>query len=153
MAAFKQSADSELISEINVTPFVDVVLVLLIIFMSTSTVIIRTALDLEIPHAANARSMKQKTILSLVLKQNKSLELNGKSIEPAALVRQLTHEVKNRRDDDTTDTEPVQVLISANGNHRYQDVVDLIDKVKGAGVMHVALNTLLLDDGDSPQSR
>ena len=142
MAGFKTDNDSGLIGEINVTPFVDVVLVLLIIFMSTSTVIIRTALDLDIPVASNAETMDETAIHSILLEEDNTLELNGEPSDEKTLIRYLKRAVaESKRRRKNGKSEPVQALISAGGDHDYQDVVHLIDVVKGTGVGAIALNT------------
>ena len=144
MAGFKTENDDGLISGINVTPFVDVVLVLLIIFISTSTVIVRAALDLDIPVAGNAEKKDEPPILSIRLTDDNSVELNGEPMSREVLKDRLEREVAVRRRHDTTHKgQSVQALISASGAHAYQAVVDLIDLVKGTGVNTIALNTKL----------
>ena len=55
MAAFKNSNnDDDIISDINITPMVDIILVLLIIFMVTASVIVTPAIKVDLPKAANA---------------------------------------------------------------------------------------------------
>lgn len=150
MAGFKQSNDSGLIGDINVTPFVDVVLVLLIIFMSTSSVIIRTALDLDIPVASNAEAEEAPPVLSILLTEKNALELNGEPVNRDGLIRRLEREVAVASKEKGERAEPVQALISARGAHAYQDVVDLIDLVKGTGVGAIALNTRVPDAASGP---
>jgi biopolymer transport protein ExbD len=150
MAGFKTDDDSDLIGDINVTPFVDVVLVLLIIFMSTSTVIIRTALDLDIPVAGNADQKDEPPILSIHLTDEDTVELNGEPTSREALRDRLEREVRDRkRPGGGRDAQAVQALISAGGAHPYQAVVDLIDLVKGTGVNTIALNTKMPNPADS----
>ena len=145
MAGFKSDNDDDLIGDINVTPFVDVALVMLVIFMATSAVIARTALDLEIPVAANSEEKEGPPILSVVLNEDESVALNGEPIDRPALENALRRQVQEnqsaRNDKGKPDPVETQVLISARGEHPYQKVVDLIDLVKGTGVNAIALNT------------
>ena len=134
----------------------DVVLVLLIIFISTSTVIVRTALDLDIPVAGNAEKKDEPPILSIRLTDDNSVELNGEPMSRKALKDRLEREVADRRRHDTAHKgQSEQALISASGAHAYQAVVDLIDLVKGAGVSTIALNTRLppTDPANAPEER
>lgn len=142
MAGFKLDKDDTLIADINVTPFVDVILVLLIIFISTSTVIVRTALDLDIPVAANADQVEASPVLSILLNEKNQISLNGKAVNKTRLDQLLRQEVSRRKQKSSAGKkDPVQVLISARGEHPFQSVVDLIDLVKGTGVNGIALNT------------
>lgn len=144
MAGFKTGGDDDMIADINVTPFVDIVLVLLIIFMATSTVIVRTALDLEIPKASKAEAKNNANmILSIELLDDKSLKLNGEAVTPDGLVKAIETEVEknNANTDAEGKPQPTEVIITARGQQDYQDVVDVINLAKGAGVSGIALNT------------
>jgi len=152
MAGFKTSGDDDMIADINVTPFVDIVLVLLIIFMATSTVVVRTALDLEIPKASNAEAKNDANmILSIELLGDKRLKLNGEDIAAEALRERLVAEVdkNNGTPDATGKPQPTEVIITARGQQDYQDVVDVINLAKGAGVSGIALNTMAQANADS----
>ena len=151
MAGFKTDNDSVLIADINVTPFVDIVLVLLIVFMSPSAVIIRTALDLDIPVASNAETKDEPPVFSILLTEKNDLELNGEPTDRSGLALSLKEEVETSRRDGNSG--PVQVLISARGDHAYQSVVDLIDLVQGTGVKAIALNTRVPEKNEMREAR
>src|SRR6266511_630504 len=68
--------DDDLISEINVTPLVDVVLVLLIIFMVTATYIVRASIEVDLPRAAHGGEATG-TILSVILTKDGHVYLDG----------------------------------------------------------------------------
>src|SRR3954467_296144 len=78
------------ISSINIIPFVDIVLVLLVIFMLTSATIIRASLKVELPKAASAGS-RVETTLNLVYTKTSELVVNGQPVpslrEAAVIVR------------------------------------------------------------------
>src|SRR5690349_2535206 len=65
-----------MIVDINVTPLVDITLVLLIIFMVTASYIVQPALRVELPHAATGEDTV-KTTLALELEKDGTLSLNG----------------------------------------------------------------------------
>ena len=75
MAAKNRDAE-DVIADINVTPFVDVVLVLLIILMVTSAQIVRAALKVELPQAASGGETVEST-LNIVLTKEGELYLDG----------------------------------------------------------------------------
>ncbi|HSN29541.1 MAG TPA: biopolymer transporter ExbD, partial [Kofleriaceae bacterium] len=73
-----------IIAEINVTPLVDIMLVLLIIFMLTAHLIAKQAIEVELPRASNATTLKPTTI-AVTLTSDGSLYLNDKAVTAAAL--------------------------------------------------------------------
>ena len=134
MAGFAGNRNGDgLMSDINVTPFVDVSLVLLIIFMATSAIIIRAALEVDVPVAANATSKEEPTIRSIILKSDGSLAMDGKPVTREGLAAAL--------EKDRSKSPRTRAIVSAGGRHAYQAVIDLIDLLQGAGVSAIALNT------------
>ncbi len=80
MAALEDAADDDgPISSINIIPFVDIVLVLLVIFMLTSATIIRASLKVELPKAASAGSRVEST-LNLVYSKTEQLTIDGQLV-------------------------------------------------------------------------
>jgi biopolymer transport protein ExbD len=127
-----RSKDSEdVISEINVTPFVDIVLVLLIILMVTSVQIIRSALRVELPHAASVGEVVEST-LNIVITKEGDIFLDGQPTDEEALVRTIKRE--------RAANEKVQAVIAADKGVAYGRVVHVIDLVKTNGVSSFALN-------------
>jgi biopolymer transport protein ExbD len=125
------SADDDVLATINVVPFVDIVLVLLIIFMLTSAAIAKASVKVELPRAANAGSKVDST-LNFVLRADGTLEVDGAAISPddaAALVR-------SRKKADPK----VQAVISGDRTVDYGRVFEVIDLVKDNGVTAFALD-------------
>lgn len=123
--------DDEVISAINVTPFVDVVLVLLIILMVTSTAIVKASMKVDLPKAASAGSAVESTLNVIVMPDGKLL-LDGSEIDEAALAARVRTEKANN--------EKVQAVIAADKRVPYGEVVHVIDVVKTNGVTSFALN-------------
>lgn len=119
------------ITSINVTPFVDVVLVLLIIFMATSSYIVNPAIEVDLPEAASGGDTVE-TTLALVLTKEGKLYLNGESSteqELAARCREASEENPG-----------VQAIIAADGASLHRQVVHLVDVLELNGVHSFALN-------------
>src|SRR6185503_19084945 len=77
MSALDDTAEDDgLISSINIIPFVDIVLVLLVIFMLTSATIVRASLKVELPKAASAGSRVEST-LNLIYRKSGELLIDG----------------------------------------------------------------------------
>ena len=131
MAGTGDADDDDLISGINVTPLVDVVLVLLIIFMVTATYIVRASIKVELPRTAQGGEAAG-AILTVVLTRDGVVYLDGvrrSEDELVALTKQAV----------TRDGE-VRALISADKGALHGAVVHLIDLVRGAGVTRFAIH-------------
>lgn len=131
MAGFGGGDEDELISGINVTPLVDVVLVLLIIFMVTATYIVRAAIEVELPRAAHGGEATG-TILTVVLAKDGAMYLDGVRRNDAELLARAREAV--RADAET------RAVISADKGALHGAVVHVIDLVKDAGVTRFAIH-------------
>ncbi len=131
MAGASNDDDDDLISGINVTPLVDVVLVLLIIFMVTATYIVRAAIEVDLPRAAHGGEAVG-TVLSVVVTKANEVYLDGVRLDDDELVRRAKAAVA--RDADT------RVVISADKAALHGAVVRVIDLVKGAGANRFAIH-------------
>lgn len=121
------------ITEINVTPLVDIMLVLLIIFMVTTTTMVYDALDVKLPEAATGES-KALTLLAVVVDQNGKTFLNGKAATDADIRAFIRKErTKNRK---------LEAIISADERVPHGQVVRVIDLVRTEGVTQFAINVL-----------
>ncbi|MCB9651730.1 MAG: biopolymer transporter ExbD [Deltaproteobacteria bacterium] len=123
--------DDEVIAAINVTPFVDVVLVLLIILMVTSTAIVKASLKVDLPKAASAGASVESTLNVIVMPDGKLL-LDGAEIDETTLAAAVRRE--------KAANEKVQAVIAADKRVPYGEVVHVIDVVKTNGVTSFALN-------------
>ena len=128
--SFKLEDENEdSINEINITPFVDVVLVLLVIFMVTTPMMVKTAMDLKLPSAENTDQVEKKTLGVTVLKSG-NVMLNGSLISPDDLRAEIKSSTK--KDPGT------QVILIADKMATHGMVIEVIDLVKGAGATNFA---------------
>jgi len=123
--------EEDIISDINVTPLVDVTLVLLIIFMVTATYIVTPSIPVELPKAASGEEGPTST-LAIVLTRDNQLFLNGETITEAGLVNAIVREREANPE--------VQAIISADKDVSHGHVVRLIDLIKVNGVTRFAIN-------------
>ncbi len=121
----------EEITGINVTPLVDVVLVLLIIFMVTANFIVRETMEVDLPRAANGGESVQ-GLLSVVLDKHGTVYLDGTPVQETQLRERVRASVNENAE--------TRALISADQAIPYGRVMHLIDTVKGEGVSRFALN-------------
>jgi biopolymer transport protein ExbD len=126
-----QAADEEgAITSINVTPLVDIILVVLIIFMATAPVIQRRALKVDVPKAAN----HEKTATEAL-----PISLNGKR-ELAVAGQIMTLEDMKARLSSAVAAQPaLHVTFSADKTLPYGEIVAVVDAVRGAGVKKIGL--------------
>jgi len=123
--------DEGLLANINIIPFVDIVLVLLIIFMLTSIAIVRASMVVNLPKAATGGARVESTV-NIVCNKDGSLMLNGAS----STIEQIGSFVKR----ESAANPKLQAVIAADKGVEYGKVVDLIDLVKRNGVSAFALD-------------
>ena len=132
MAGASDFEDADEITGINVTPLVDIVLVLLIIFMMTASYIVTPAIKVNLPKAASAEATVQST-LALVLTKEGDLFVNNDKVD----YDQLRAFVKKER----ALHPEVEAIIAADASITHGKVVGLIDLIKSEGIVKFALNT------------
>lgn len=120
-----------LINQMNVVPYIDVMLVLLVIFMVTAPMFVPGVINL--PSVGKSSTVTQKVIQVVINKPNDySIVQNNHSLNFANL-DSVVSQVKLMGDSQTS------VVISADKNIRYDDVIQAVNKLYMAGVKKVAL--------------
>ncbi len=134
--AGKVSDDDDVLADINVTPLVDIMLVLLIIFMLTNEEVSekmkKAQIDVDLPKAASAE-MKPSKPLSIVIAKDGKLFLNGNPLSEA----QLSVEAKKA----AAENPGIEGILSADKRVSHGEVVRIIDQLRQADVEKVAINT------------
>src|SRR5262245_41121126 len=98
-------SEEEEITAINVTPLVDIMLVLLIIFMVTATYVVKEVIAVELPRAASGSETPARTLAILITSDGRT-HLDGAEVDEAALLRALERSPERRQD--------MQVIIGAD---------------------------------------
>ncbi len=129
--AGKFDFDDEGINEINITPFVDVVLVLLVIFMVTAPVMLKESLKVNLPKTLTSDITSKSATVGLAITREGQVVLNGKLFSEESLNQELSR--ISSRDPNTN------FLISADVDSRHGDVVKMIDLLKRYGLNRFAL--------------
>jgi biopolymer transport protein TolR len=129
------------INEINMVPFIDVMLVLLIIFMVTAPLIAPSMIDL--PSVGKAAKQPDKVIQILVGK-NDTLDIKVKDKTSAVLLSDLVAAVQKEQGspDKASST---AVVISADRSVKYESVVKVMDTLQRAGIARVGLSVQLVN--------
>jgi biopolymer transport protein ExbD len=131
MAAGISLDDDETISAINITPLVDVVLVLLIIFMITAPALYQSALKVQLPKAKTAEESK-KSPLNFTITKSGELLLENEKLEWT--------ELGNRLGKLGSDISEQTAIISADEGTLHGNVIRLMDSLRQAGLTHFGLN-------------
>ncbi len=124
--------DRRTLSEINVTPLVDVMLVLLIIFMVTAPMM-QQGIEVNLPQAtAKALESKEEKLI-LTITRNKEIYLNKRRFELEGLRHKLKALYRNRSDK--------EIYLRADSNVAYGFVVRTMAEIKEAGIEQLAMIT------------
>ena len=124
------------INEINMVPFIDVMLVLLIIFMVTAPMITPSVVDL--PSVGKAAKQPDQ-VIQLVVQKNDSLEMVNDNKTQKINLDNLANSVRMAQTGQTN----TAVVISADRNVKYEMVVKVMDTLQRAGIQRVGLSVQL----------
>lgn len=121
--------DDEAITGINVTPLVDVTLVLLIIFMVTAKLITGQGIPLDLPKAATATATQ--TTLTIAIDRDGKVLANGRAVsDDAALANQARAALSQNRE--------LRTVVSASAAVNHGAVMHVVDTVREAGIVKIA---------------
>jgi biopolymer transport protein ExbD len=127
----KQTDIEDSISDINVVPLVDIILVVLIIFMVTAPMIMKPSINVNLPKAASG-DKSTPSQLTITIAPGGALNLNGAKADEGAIQDKAQEEVGKNPD--------IQAIISADKEVPHGTVVHIIDVVKTAGVKKFAIS-------------
>ncbi len=127
------------ISEINMVPFIDVMLVLLIIFMVTAPLIAPSMINLP---TVGKGSHQPDQVIQIVIGKDESLELKSGSNSVPVTVNEVVNAVQQAQGKLPAGTD-TPVVISADRNVKYETVVHVMSRLQSAGVKRVGLSVQL----------
>ncbi len=127
MAASSQEEDE--ITGINVTPLVDITLVLLIIFMVTAKLVMSQALPLDLPKAASAGETQ--TVFTVTLDARGALAANGRSIDDDEALERAARAAQQSTPD-------LRAVLSASASASHGQVMHVLDVLRTVGISKVA---------------
>ena len=136
--------DDRLMSDINVTPFVDVMLVLLIIFMVTAPMMIQ-GVDVSLPEATSGPLESKQEQLIVTIDQNNQVYINDFRVGVEGLKEKLIQITKNQKAD--------EIYLRADKTVAYGMVVYVMSEIKGAGIEKLGMITDPVDDTENDRKK
>lgn len=133
----RQSGEHRGLAEINVTPLVDVILVLLIIFM-VSAPMLTTGIDINLPETMEGAAIEEERVVVSIDAERK-LYINDDIIHSGIFLERMEKLARLKR----------EVFLKADASLPYGEVVKLIARLKEAGIENVALVTLPIEEDDN----
>lgn len=125
--------EQEAINEINITPFVDIVLVLLIIFMISTPAMIMRGARVNLPKVVNSEDMSHVTFKLMILADG-TLWLDNRQVTVGAVEQAFKKLVENEVAGDA--------VISADASVTHGKVMEIADKLRSMGITQVGFATL-----------
>jgi biopolymer transport protein ExbD len=130
------------ITGINVTPLVDITLVLLIIFMVTAKLIVnRSAMAVDLPKASTGSEVQE--ILSVVLGSGGQAQVNGEALSDDEAILKYAEQAFAKKSD-------VRAVIQADGTVQHARVMHALDLMRQAGISKVGFGVVAVDKGKKP---
>ena len=131
----RKPRSQKLVAEINITPFTDVILVLLIIFMVATPLIVQSSTKIQLPKADSKQQNNAPEGVNVIIDASGEISLNSKhynlKLDSEFLKFQLKSLLKKSSDG--------AIIISADKNVRYDFVMKVIDLASGVGFQQVVL--------------
>jgi biopolymer transport protein ExbD len=125
----RRKKKAELMAEINITPFTDVVLVLLIIFMIATPFIYQSSMKVDLPKASKTEDVSRDIIITINARGE--IFLDNAKVDLFALRQKLSAMVKSKPDS--------LVIVNGDKNVRYDSVVQVMDIMTQSGVRNPGL--------------
>ncbi|OFZ10858.1 MAG: biopolymer transporter ExbD [Bdellovibrionales bacterium RBG_16_40_8] len=130
MASKLAGDHDEPMAEINIVPFVDIILVVLIIFMITTPFIVKPSININLPKAASGQDTTPSQLTITITADGRSL-LNGKDA--------TDDDISSFAKGAVADKPETQAIISADKDVPHGRVITIIDLVKSAGISKFAI--------------
>ncbi len=123
--------DDNIMAEVNLTPLIDIMLVLLIIFMVTSTAALESGLDIELPKTAITNEKKQDEILIITLNKDGKVALQGKYVDETKLGEAMIAKLAELKTD--------SVILEGDTQAFLGKAVEIMDVAKSAGAKNFSI--------------
>ncbi|MBF0298962.1 MAG: biopolymer transporter ExbD [Oligoflexia bacterium] len=128
------NSQDNILAEINMTPLIDIMLVLLIVFMVTSSVTLESGLDVELPKTSSKTEKKENNIVIVSLDSKARVSVQGKKVEDTSTLKEI---IKNALIQEKTD----EVIFEGDTTSTVGKMIEIMDIAKSAGAQKFAIAT------------
>lgn len=128
----KAGGSSETISEINMVPLIDIILVVLIIFMVTAPAMIKPSIEVDLPEAASADETTP-SLLNVAISREGLVMLNNEEVDEEEAKRIAKEEFERNAE--------VQAVVVADRDLPYWQIIQVMDWLKSTGIKNFAVTT------------
>ncbi len=132
----ESDGDGAIVAEINITPLTDIFLVLLIIFMVTSSVMSQVGVDVHLPQASSATSQSQPDGVIVTLLPNGAIRVNQKEVPPGRL-----DEMEAALKSAFSQTQSRFVILEGDRQAFLGSAIEIMDRARKAGAEKFAIAT------------
>lgn len=122
--------EDQIVADINMTPLIDIMLVLLIIFMVSSSAAIESGLDVNLPEM-NAVSDKPQETVVISLAKNGTLAVQGEEAKLDQLALKITEKLKSLKTD--------SVVLEGDADSQLEKVMEVMDIARNAGAKNFSI--------------
>lgn len=123
--------DEDIVAEINMTPLIDIMLVLLIIFMVSSTAALESGMDIELPKTTLTNNKQESEILVITLSKEGKVAVHGKQVETKDISRSIASTLKDLKTD--------SVILEGDTAANLGRAVEIMDIAKSAGAKNFSI--------------
>jgi biopolymer transport protein ExbD len=132
--------DDAIVAEINMTPMIDIMLVLLIIFMVSSTAALESGMDIELPKTTLTNEKKEAEILVISLSKDGQVAVHGKKVSNADIKRSIASTLAELKTD--------SVMLEGDTSANLGKAIEIMDMAKVAGAKNFSIAA---EEGKSKQ--
>lgn len=135
MQGSREPSEDGIISDINVTPLVDIILVLLIIFMMTANIILNPTKSLEInlPKASTSQADRTADELSVAIARDNEIYVDNKKTTKRELRELMTQAYRKNKN--------TFIIFSADAEANWRTIIEMIDMAKEIGLNRIGFAT------------
>lgn len=123
--------DDDIVSDINMTPLIDIMLVLLVVFMVSSSVALESGMDIELPKTALTNQKKEAEILVISLSKDGKVAVHGKQVKTEEISRRIASSLAELKTD--------SVILEGDTSANLGKAIELMDMAKVAGAKNFSI--------------
>lgn len=123
--------DDAIVAEINMTPLIDIMLVLLIVFMVSSTAALESGMDIELPKTSLTNPKKESEILVISLSKDGHVAVHGKAVKSEEISRKIASSLAELKTD--------SVILEGDTSANLGKAIELMDMAKVAGAKNFSI--------------